>query len=63
MSQTQKKVVALSLLMGQACLAAIVVATPRSLGLSDVAVAWLSIANVGVGVWLNGLPTIWSSEA
>ena len=39
----------------QAMLAVIVVARPETLGLSPITVTWLSIINVGVGVFLNQL--------
>lgn len=63
MTKSRQKLIALVLLMAQAVLAAIIVATPGSLGIPPVAIAWAAVANVGVGVWLNGLPTVWQDGA
>lgn len=43
------------LMLFQTVLAAAIAAEPGSLGVPAVAVAWMAIANVGVGVLLNQL--------
>lgn len=45
----------IGLLVFQAMLAVVVVASPESLGLNGVVVNWLAVLNVGCGVLLNQL--------
>jgi len=62
MSRGYQRLIALILLVLQGVLAAIILATPASLGLPPTAIAWGAIINVGVGIALNRLPTLWQPE-
>ena len=62
MSRSNQQVIALVLLVLQGVFAAVIIAKPGTLGLPEVAVAWMAIANVAVGIFLNGLPTLWEQR-
>lgn len=50
------------LLVFQAMLAVVVVASPESLGLNPIVLNWLAILNVGVGALLNQLKALGSNN-
>jgi hypothetical protein len=59
---SSQKVAVAVLLILQGMLAVIVISEPADLGLNSIVVKWLMIINIGVGIALNQLESLFGKE-